>query len=315
MINKNIKSVSAFAPATCANVAIGFDILGFALEAVGDTVTLIKRDDNNIVIEKIDSIEKLPTDPNTNTASVVIKKCLQDLNLECGFSIIIQKGIPLGSGMGGSAASAVASLVAFNAFLNQPLPLEKLAHYALYGEEAACGQKHADNIVPCLYGGMTLIRSSSPIEVIELPTPHLFCVLIHPHLQVETKQARGVLKAQIPLADYVKQSANLAAFIAALYKGDNTLIKNSTKDILIEPQRAQLVAGFYDVQEAALQAGALASSFSGSGPSLFAFAETKKDAEIIASSMKKSFLTHSIESDSWISNMKSKGAYVIQQHS
>ncbi len=312
MINNNIISITAFAPATCANVAVGFDILGFAIDVVGDTVTLTKRNDNKLVIEKIEANEKLPLDTDKNTATVVIKKCLQDLNLEYGFSIHIQKGIPLGSGMGGSAASAVAALVALNGFLNQPLPIEKLAYYALFGEEAACGQKHADNIVPCLYGGITLIHSSNPIDVIELPTPNLFCVLVHPHLKVETKHARGILKPQLPLADYVKQSANLATFIAALYKNDNALIKNSTKDILIEPQRSQLVPGFYEVQAAALKAGALASSFSGSGPSLFAFAETKKDAEVIAYSMKKSFLTHRIESDTWISSMKSKGAYVIQ---
>jgi homoserine kinase len=311
MLNNEITQVSSFAPATCANVAVGFDILGFAFDSVGDTVTLTKRKDTEIVLEEITSPEKLPLDIQKNTATAVMQKLLQDLNIKCGFSVKIKKGIPLGSGMGGSAASAVAALVALNAFLKTPLPLHELAYYSLFGEEVACGQKHPDNIVPCLYGGVTLTRSINPVDVIELPSPNLFCILIHPHLKVETKHARGILKPNIPLTDFVRQSANLASFISALYQNNHSLIKSSVKDIVIEPQRAQLVPGFYEVQNAAFHAGALACSFSGSGPSLFAFSETKEEAIHIESAMKKIFLKNKIESESWSSPMKSKGAYVI----
>ncbi|KAB8033695.1 homoserine kinase [Fluviispira multicolorata] len=314
MLKKDLKSVTAFAPATCANVAVGFDILGFSFDGVGDTVTLKRRLDNKIIIENIDSPEIIPLNPEKNTASVVIKKLCEDLNIQTGFSISIRKGIALGSGMGGSAASAVAALVACNEFLLNPLSLQELSFYALFGEEAACGQKHADNIVPCLFGGMTLIQSSDPIHIVELPVPNLNCILIHPHLKIETKHARGVLKNELPLKDYVKQSANTSSFIAALYQGNYDLLKKSSQDFLIEPQRAHLVPGFYEVKNAALNSGAIMSSFSGSGPTLFALADTQIDAKQIAENMQKEFLKLEIKSEYWIAKMQSKKAYVIESY-
>ncbi|WP_186644027.1 homoserine kinase [Fluviispira vulneris] len=314
MLKENLNSVTAFAPATCANVSIGFDILGFSFDGVGDFVTLKKRPDTKIIIENIDCEEKLPLDPNKNTASVVIKKLCEDLKLQNGFSISIKKGIALGSGMGGSAASAVAALTACNAFLKKPLSLQELSNYALLGEEAACGQRHADNIVPCLYGGITLIQSTDPIHVVELPVPNLHCVLIHPYLKVETKYARGVLNTNVSLKECIKQSANTASFIAALYQKNYALLKKSAQDFLIEPQRAHLVPGFYEVKKAALDSGALVSSFSGSGPTLFALAETKELAISIAENMQKAFQTHEIKSEFWISKMNSKNAFVVESH-
>ena len=190
-INESIQTVKAFAPATCANVAVGFDILGFAFETIGDYVTLTKRDDQKIIIESIISKETLPLVVNENTAFVVIEKLCRSLNLNIGFSIHIQKGIPLSSGMGGSAASAVAALVACNQFLASPLSLHELAHFALFGEQIASGEAHADNIIPCLFGGLTLIHSQNPMKVVQLPIPDLYCVLLHPHLQVSTREAIG----------------------------------------------------------------------------------------------------------------------------
>lgn len=314
MINLNIKKVTAFAPATCANVAVGFDILGFAIDSVGDSVTLTLRDDKQIIIEKIEGLETLPKETAKNTASAVIQKLCGDLSLDLGFSIDIHKGIALGSGMGGSAASSVAALVALNAFFKKPLSKNELAQYALYGEKIACGQMHADNIVPCLYGGMTLIHSSHPIEVIPLPPPDLSCVIIHPHLRVDTKDARQALKEELKLNCYVKQSANLASFIAALYRNDLPLLKKSTIDMIIEPQRAQFVPKFYDVKKAAIEAGAFAVSFSGSGPSMFAFAEDKSHTNSIAQAMQEKFIANGIVSDYWITSLNSKGAFITQLH-
>ena len=194
MIHSHIQSVTAFAPATSANVAVGFDILGFALDHIGDTVKLSRRADKKIVINSIQANENLPFEIDKNTASWVLEKFCQDLKLDFGFSIDIKKGIPLCSGMGGSAASAVAALVAANQFLTDPLSLDELANYALKGEELASGQAHADNIVPCLWGGVTLIHLTTPFQVISLPTPPLYCVLVHPHLHVATKTARKILK-------------------------------------------------------------------------------------------------------------------------
>jgi homoserine kinase len=311
-IHSTLHSVTAFAPATCANVAVGFDILGFALESVGDLVTLTRRDDNKIIIESIQSAEKLPLETEKNTASLVIQKLCQDLKLNIGFSIKIQKGIPLSSGMGGSAASAVAALIACNAFLTSPLSAHQLAQYALLGEELASGQQHADNIVPCIFGGLTLIHSLNPMEIVQLPIPDVYCALVHPHLYVSTMEARKILKPTLQLKDYIKQSAHLAAFIAALYLKDTALLEKSLSDILIEPQRAYAVPGFYKIKEAALQAGALGMSFSGSGPSLFAFAKSLDATEAIRHAMQMQLKQENIESDYWISPISQQAAHVTQ---
>lgn len=313
VILNDVSQVTAFAPATSANMIVGFDILGFALDAVGDEVTLIKRHDGQIVIDSIESKQELPLISNKNTASIVIEKACADLGIDCGFSLKIKKGIALGSGMGGSAASAVASLVAFNHFLCKPLSNEQLAYYALFGEELASGQKHADNVVPCIYGGVTLTRSIDPIEVIRLPAPDLQCIIVHPHLTVETKAARGILKPDVCMRDFVAQTANLASFIAALYTNDMSLLGRSLNDVVIEPQRAHLVNGFYAVKELAYESGALACSFSGSGPTMFALSETLADAKKIAAQMVAGFEKLGIKTDWWISPINKNGAHVIPE--
>ncbi|MCC2625527.1 MAG: homoserine kinase [Burkholderiales bacterium] len=307
---KNITQAIAFAPATSANMIVGFDILGFALNDVGDEVTLIKRSDGQIVIDSIESEQELPLISSKNTASIVIQKVCADFRIDCGFSLRIKKGIAIGSGMGGSAASAVAALVAFNHFLEVPLSNEQLVHYALFGEELASGGKHADNVAPCIYGGVTLTRSIDPIDIIKLPTPELQCIVIHPHLVVETKAARGILKPDVAMKNYVMQSANLAGFMAALYTKDIGLLKRSLNDVVIEPQRAHLVPGFYPVKEIALNAGALACSFSGSGPSMFALSETVREAHEIAAKMIEGFEQFGIKTDWWISPISNNGAHV-----
>lgn len=311
-INEKVKNVKAFAPATCANVAVGFDILGFALAQVGDTVSLTRRHDNKIVIESLSTNAILPEDPDKNTATVAIKSLCEDLKLDIGFSLRIEKGIPLCSGMGGSAASAVAAVVACNAFLNSPLSNESLANYALQGEAVASGQAHADNIAPCLWGGLTLIQSLDPIAVLQLPIPEVFYVLVHPHLQIATKQARQVLQPHVPLKAFVKQSANLASFIAALYEQNLSLLNNVFLDTLIEPQRAQFVPGFDHMQSAAMQAGALGMSFSGSGPSVFAWTKSKTTAELVARAIRDELNKQTIESDYWIGQISATGAHVIE---
>lgn len=306
IIHSTINTVTAFAPATCANVAVGFDILGFAFPDVGDYVTLTRRADQQIIIDSIESLnsdETIPFAVEKNTASVVLHKACEELKITTGFSLRIRKGIPLSSGMGGSAASAVAALVALNGFLQSPLPLQELARYALFGEAVASGQAHADNIVPCLFGGLTLIRSLDPIEVIRLPLPDVYCVLIHPHLHVPTEKARRILKKAVLLGDVVQQTANLAAFISALYTNDKSVLQTSLIDCIIEPQRVSFVPGFHEVKAAGLAAGALGVSFSGSGPSVFAFANDESSAKCIQDAMRHVFQRHAIESDGWMAKM------------
>lgn len=310
-LKKNLHSVTAFAPATCANVAVGFDILGFAIDAIGDYVTLTLRDDQQIIIEKIESKYELPMDPKKNVVTAVIQKACDDLQITQGFSIKLRKEIALSSGMGGSAASAVAAIVAFNQFLLKPLTPADLLRYALYGEEVACGHAHADNVVPCLMGGLTLTRNMNPIDVIQLPIPECFYVIVHPHLQVDTKSARAVIKPELPLKEYVQQSANLASFIVSLYENNLDLLQKSLADVLIEPRRASLVAGFYAVKAAALKAGALGVSFSGSGPSLFALAQTELQATDIGKAMQAAFANEKIASELYVNQINKNGARII----
>jgi homoserine kinase len=311
LLNASVKRVSAFAPATSANLGVGFDILGLALDAVGDTVTLTKRDDNQIVIEKINSVTGLPLEPTKNTASFAVQKMCEDLGITSGFSLQIDKGIAMGSGMGGSAASAVAAVVALNGFLSTPVSKERLVEYALYGEEIASGGRHADNVAPCVFGGITLIRSIDPMEVINLPYPELYCVIVHPHLQVETKSARGILSPSVALKKHVEQSAALAAAICAFYQKDIELLRRSMQDLIIEPQRAALVTGYYNVKQAALDAGAISATLSGSGPSLLAFCESKANAESVAQAMLAAFKGHQVAADHWISPINPNGAYTL----
>ena len=329
LLNPNITHSSAFAPATSANLGVGFDILGLAVAGVGDSVTLTKRRDGKIIIEKINQLipsqqlsgsqqlsctpSQLPLDVHKNTASFALLKMCEDLGINCGFSLEITKGIALGSGMGGSAASAVAAVVALNGFLTNPLTKTQLVAYALWGEELASGSKHADNVAPCVFGGITLIRSLDPLEIISLPYPELYCVIIHPHLEVNTKSARQILQPQVTLKSYIAQSANLAATISALFLKDVALLQRSMQDLIIEPQRAQLVPGYFAVKAAALDSGAIAATFSGSGPSMLALATTTLGAQHIAQAMTGAFKQQQIRSDSWISLINTSGAHLTQQ--
>lgn len=304
------KTVTAFAPATCGNVAVGFDILGFAIEGVGDEVTLTKTASGGLVIENIDSKDDLPLEVEKNVATAVIKKFCDDHELDCNFNVIIKKGLSLGSGMGGSAASSVAALVALTGFLDSLVEDKLLAEYAIWGEGLVSGTPHGDNVAPCLYGGLTLLRSLSPVDIIRLPTGALFSVVIHPDLRVDTKEARAILPKELPLERYSEQSAHLASFIVALFKDQTSLIAQSLKDVLVEPYRASLVQGFMAVKEAALTAGALGSSLSGSGPSVFALAENKTDAEKIQKSMIAAFAAEGVKSQGWVSPLACTGATI-----
>ncbi len=307
----NSTQISAFAPATCANVAVGFDLLGFALENVGDIVTLTRRDDHQIIIEAIESNEELPLDPDKNTASAVVKYFCQDLNINAGFSITIKKGLALGCGMGGSAASSVAALIAVHGFLEKPLNKEQLIKYALHGEKVAVGSAHSDNVVPCLYGGLTLTQSLSPIRILELPIPDICAVIVHPHMRLDTKVSRRVLPQSILLIDHIQQSAYLAGFISALYQKDLSLLAASLHDSIVEPKRAALIPGFNQVKQAALAHGALGASLSGSGPSIFAFAKNKDEAIKIGAAMQQAFSENNLSSDIYVSPISPIGARIL----
>ncbi len=307
---------TAFAPATVANVAVGFDILGFAIDGVGDRVTVKKIPEKTVRITRITGVpgaNEIPCDAITNTGGVPLLNMIERCQLGFGFEVTIEKGITLGSGMGGSAASAVGAVVAANALLDQPLSREILLDLALDGEALASGARHADNIAPCLYGGMTLSEVSPVASVIELPFPRdLRVVVVNPGSRLDTKQARGVLKREIELKTHIAQSRRLAMFIAGLCESNYEWIKRGCEDVVIEPQRAHLIPGFAAVKKSALGAGALGCSISGAGPSVFALVQGAKTADTIRDAMIRAFAeSGSISAQGWVSEISSRGAIVL----
>jgi homoserine kinase len=299
---------TAFAPATVANVAVGFDILGFAVEGVGDTVTVKFQEGRDVTVV---GSSDFPLDPEKNTATAGLVQLIHDRSLTHGFHVTIKKGIPPSSGMGGSAASAVAGILAANELLDQKLSRDELLRYALVGEAVASGAVHADNVAPCLLGGLVLVKSALPPDLISLPSPGLCCVLVHPDLKVSTKEARQILKPEIALKTHVIQSSHLAGFLAACFNGDLKLLARSFEDVVIEPQRSQLITGIKTVKEAALRTGALGCSISGSGPSVFAWVK-KEYSDAVAAAMVAGFRDSGVAKvESWISPMPARGARIV----
>ncbi|UCE08737.1 MAG: homoserine kinase, partial [bacterium] len=261
--------IHIFAPATVANVACGFDILGFAIDNPGDEVILTKKKDPGVSISKITGDQsELPIDPEKNTAGVAVLTFLKYLKSNQGIDIELHKKMPLGSGLGSSAASAVASVFAANILLDNPLDKQQLLPFALEAEKIACGVAHADNAAPALLGGFVLIRSYDPLDVVRISTPQkLFCTIIHPQIEIRTEDARKILKKEILFKDAIIQWGNIAGLIAGLIKSDYGLIQRSMQDVIIEPVRSILIPRFQEIKNAAIGAGALGCSISGSGPS------------------------------------------------
>jgi homoserine kinase len=306
-------SITAFAPATVSNVACGFDVLGFALEAPGDEVTA-RLAPSGVQIERIDGDGgRLSLDASKNTAGVAALALLTTLEERRGVILRIRKGLPLSSGLGGSAASAAAAVVAVDAVLGANTPIETLMASALEGERLGAGSAHADNIAPCLWGGFVLVRRPSPPDVIRLPVPPgLIAVIVHPDLEIETARARALLGTTVPLADAVRQWANLGAFVDGLHRGDFAQISRSLEDTIAEPRRASLVPGLAMIKRAATDAGALGCSLSGSGPSLFALCVGRDVATRVAAAMAAAVKTHiGGEPQTYVSAIAPRGAHVL----
>jgi homoserine kinase len=304
---------TAFAPASVGNVAIGFDILGFAVDALGDRVTVSRTSEPGVVITRVQGIAgDLPRDPARNTAGQALLAMIENLKLDFGFSMEIDKGIPLGSGLGGSAASAVGAVVAANALLPEPCSKLELLKFAMQGEAVASGSLHVDNISPSLFGGLVLTVGIDHPRVKQIPVPpDVRAVILHPHMFLSTKQARAILRRTVDLSDFVWQTANLAGFISGCYTNDLDMIRASLEDVVIEPQRQALIPGFQDVRRAAMEAGALGCSISGAGPTTFAWAREANAASVL-SAMRSEFARKSIELDEWIVGIESAGARVIE---
>jgi homoserine kinase len=303
---------SAFAPASVGNVAIGFDILGFALDALGDTVSVSRRPAPGVEIAAVRGIAgELPRAARDNTAGRALLALQEAVAPSFGFRVEIDKGIPLGSGLGGSAASAVGAVVAANALLVKPCSKLELLQFAMAGEAVASGARHADNIAPSLFGGLVLTVGIDHPRIKQIPVPGAIrAVIVHPHMFLATAQARAILRPGVDLADFVWQTAHLAGFISGCYTDDLDMIRASFEDVVIEPQRAALIPGFQDVRRAALQAGALGCSISGAGPSMFAWA-LQGAAEAVLAAMRAEFARHQLASDGWLVEVQSPGARLV----
>ena len=300
--------IKVFAPASVANVACGFDVLGFALDKPGDEIIVRFSEIPGLRITKI-SGGKLPLELERNTAGYAALKLLEYLGETTrGIEMEIHKKMPFGSGLGSSAASAAAAAFAINQLLKNPLEKRELLQFAVLGESIASGAIHADNVAPSLLGGMTLVRDSETLDVHRIHTPKgLYATVIYPKVEVLTKEARAMLKTEVPLKDAVKQSANLGALIIGMFNSDFGLISRSLQDIIIEPQRAQLIPHFYAVKEAAYTEGVLGCSISGSGPSIFALSQNSVIAEKAGEAMKKIYDMHKIECELYISPINQEG--------
>jgi homoserine kinase len=303
----------AFAPGSIGNLACGFDVLGLALDGPGDEVTATLVPEPGVRITAIRGDHGLLSkEVSRNTAGTAALAVLDEVGTSNGIEIQLQKGLPLAAGMGGSAASAVAGAVAVDYLLGHRLPREVLLSCAMAGEAVASGGAHPDNAAPSLLGGLVLVPSWEPLRAIELEVPReLFSVHVHPHMEVGTREARELLGDQVALVDAVAQWGNTAALVAGLFREDWDLISRSVEDRIAEPLRAAAVPGFKDVKEAALNAGALAASLSGSGPSMFALCRGRERAEAVAQRMREVFRTAGgLESDLLVSPGRAPGARV-----
>ena len=302
------------APGSVANVGCGFDMMGFAVDGLGDHFSIQRNDEKVLRIAPIRGFEnKIPTDPTKNTAGMAILEMCQVLGIEPGFDLEIEKKSPVGSGLGSSASSTTAAVFALNEILDRPFSQkEELLKFALKGESIASGSYHADNVAPSLLGGFLAIQSLDPISLVKIPVPKNFkVVLIHPHLEVLTKMARGLVPSMVPLTKVTAQMGNLAAFIMGMVNQDLDLLKKSFGDYLAEPYRAHLIPGFYEVQRAALEAGALGCSISGSGPTVFAILDSDSKSSAVSEAMDNEFRKLGIGSDIFFSGFNTEGVVIL----
>ncbi|MFT5891438.1 MAG: homoserine kinase [Dokdonia sp.] len=302
--------VKIFCPATVANVSCGFDALGFALEGIGDEMVIRKVTKPGVTITTITG-EDLPMEAHNNVAGVAGNAMLEGIQANFGVDIEIHKKIRAGSGIGSSSASAAGVVYGINQLLETPISNIELTKYAMKGEALASGNEHADNVAPCLYGGMTLITGYDPLRIISLPPMDTVYVgILHPHIKIATKEARAILPKDVPLKDAIIQAQRLAGFVASLYEWDKQLFTESIQDVLVEPHRKQLIPHFDEIKALSQQHGCIAFGISGSGPSLFTFAFAKADIENYLTASKAYYKGKNLEVDTYSSRISSTGCRI-----
>lgn len=306
------RTVQAFAPASYSNLSVGYDILGLALSSIGDVVELEERQDKRIEIIDIQGAEGLSMDKNKNVCGVVIQ-AMQNNTDGPGVNITIKKGFQPGSGLGSSSASSVAAAVAYNALLNQPFDQVDLLDFALEGEYVACGARHADNVAPCLFGGLTMVKSYDPLDILQLPIPKgLYMATVFPNVEVKTADSRSKVPKAVSTILLTQQVSSMAAFIKALYEEDISLMAQSMVDYVAEPGRKDLIPHFDDMKSKALALGALNFGISGSGPTVYALTNNEGVALEIVKELDALLIQHGIENFSFVEPLKTDtGAYII----
>ena len=305
-----MKEVSVLCPGTIANLVCGFDILGLCLNTPADRMQVKLLREPTVRIRSADGYP-LPADPQKNTAGAPLVEMLKELEEGIGFEVTIHKQIKPGSGIGSSAASAAGAVVAANHLLNNRFEKEDLVRFALFGEKVASGVKHADNIAPCIYGGITLIRSIFPLDIVSIPAPPLYITLVHPQIEVRTSDARQILRKEIQLKDAIRQWGNIAGLVAGFMKSDYDLIGRSLEDVIIEPLRSILIPGFHEVKKRSKEAGALGGGISGSGPSIFMLSQTEPVALSVESLMKETYTALGIDFKTYVTTINNKGIQLL----
>ena len=306
-----MNEIKIFSPATVANVSCGFDVLGFCLDSVGDDMIIRKTDKKGIYITKIEGFD-LPFEAELNVAGVSALAMYDAIDVDFGFEIEIYKNIKPGSGIGSSAASAVGSVFGMNELLGKPFNKTQLTEFAIKGEALASKCEHADNLAPALFGGFTLVKSVSPLQILEIPSPaNLYATIIHPQIEIKTSEARAILPKQVPLQDAITQWANVGSLIHALHTNNYQLLKDSLHDVIVEPYRSQLIPHFNDVKNTALQNGALGTGISGSGPSIFSLCEGIENAINVKDAIKKIYSKTKIDFDIHVSKINNEGVKIL----
>ena len=304
------KPVTVHAPGTVANLVCGFDILGLCLSAPYDVMQVRLLNKKKVVIISGNGFN-LPTDPAANTAGAPLTEMLKVIDANIGFEVTIHKKIKPGSGIGSSAASAGGAVVAANHLLGNIFSKEQLVHFAMYGEKIASGAMHADNIAPCIYGGITLIRSHEPLDIIPLPSPQLFVTILHPQIEVKTADARQILRKEISLKQGIEQWGNVAALVAGLFKNDYELIGRSLRDVVAEPARKILIPAFDLVKENCLKSGAIGGGISGSGPSIFMLSQNEATAKKVETAMIEVYEKTGLQYHTHVTSISQNGVEIV----
>lgn len=306
-----MNEIKIFSPATVANVACGFDVLGFCLDNIGDEMVIRKTDKKGIHITKIEGFD-LPYEAELNVAGVSALAMYHAIDVDFGFEIEIYKNIKPGSGIGSSAASAVGSVFGMNALLGKPFNKIQLTEFAIKGEAIASKCEHADNLAPALFGGFTLVKSVSPLQILEIPSPEdLYATIIHPQIEIKTSESRAMLPKEVSLSDAITQWANVGSLVHALHTSDYELISNSLHDVIVEPHRSKLIPHYNEVKKAALNAGALGCGISGSGPSIFSLSKSIETAKNVKDAIRNVYSKTDINFDIHVSKINTEGVKII----